>query len=400
MTTSHPIINKPEHLILEPHYVTFHSNDRDKSKPISKWDIQLPQPMHQVYSMQLIDAYIPTNNLFILKNDYQNLAFMIHINNDPPPDDVIVQTEYCKSPYNQNSKSEKTTTINACYNFDGPNAYVDTYTTKMIRIPEGTYTNHSDLANVIQNQLSLKTNHLSIVWTVLYSEINQKFYIYYSGSILNIILDFKSQIIYSECNFDNKQQPTVYHNETHWGLGYNLGFNKDLYNASSKFNFDELNQCDVNDELYVYRHPLLSQSNNYGLITNNLNKAFVSQNDAQLISSQNIYMLVDNYNNIDAISPNNQYVNSTYNNTYNGIVKYAFAKINVEKSKTCISLPNYITHMKNSFESRIHKLSFSFRFHDGRYVYFGKNNDLTFSIVFNCASANPMKEIPVLPPTW
>ena len=80
--SNHPIIPKQNELILEPHYVTFHSDDRDESKhpSASHWSTRLPQNINSIRSMHLVDAYMPTKHLFVFKNDYQNLAFMIKIN--------------------------------------------------------------------------------------------------------------------------------------------------------------------------------------------------------------------------------------------------------------------------------------------------------------------------------
>ena len=110
-------------------------------------------------------------------------------------------------------------------------------------------------------------------------------------------------------------------------------------------------------------------------------------------------MEVDKFNNVDEIFPNNTNSNATYNNTYNGIVKSAFAKLEVGPGaqpfgyfKTQV---HYVTHFKNQFEERLDKLKFKFRFHDGRYVYFGDNKDINFSIQFNCAVENPMSNLKI-----
>ena len=127
------------------------------------------------------------------------------------------------------------------------------------------------------------------------------------------------------------------------------------------------------------------------------NKWFVlaSYNSAPISGDNIIYMEVDNFNSADEIFPNNTNSNASYNNTYNGIVKSAFAKIAVGKEATSFStkasIGYYITHMKNQLVERIDKLKVKFRYHDGRYVYF--NSDINFSILFNCAVENPMSNI-------
>ena len=79
--SNHPIIPRKNDLLITPHYVTFHSNDRDKTKypSASQWATRLPQNVNSIRSMHLVDCYIPTKNAHVFKQDYQNLAFMIEI---------------------------------------------------------------------------------------------------------------------------------------------------------------------------------------------------------------------------------------------------------------------------------------------------------------------------------
>ena len=108
-----------------------------------------------------------------------------------------------------------------------------------------------------------------------------------------------------------------------------------------------------------------------------------------------LYMEVEKYNNCDEITPGPSNTSSSYNNTFSGKPKTIFAKIEVTKSEG-YKMRNdiqYITHMKNFLEERINKLEFKFRFHDGRYVYFGNNKDLNFTIQFNCAEPNAFDKV-------
>jgi len=89
--SNHPIIPRKNDLLITPHYVTFHSNDRDKTKypSASQWATRLPQNVNSIRSMHLVDCYIPTKNAHVFKQDYQNLAFMIEIEtttSEPEPE--------------------------------------------------------------------------------------------------------------------------------------------------------------------------------------------------------------------------------------------------------------------------------------------------------------------------
>ena len=81
--SNHPIIPKQSDLYLTANYVTFHSDDRDETKypSSSQWATRLPQNINNIRSMHLEDCHIPTRHLYVFKNDYQNLAFMVRVNN-------------------------------------------------------------------------------------------------------------------------------------------------------------------------------------------------------------------------------------------------------------------------------------------------------------------------------
>ena len=82
--SNHPIIPRQTDLLLSPHYVTFHSSDRDQTKypSSSQWATRLPENVNNIRSMHLVDCYLPTKRMYVFKNDYQNLAFMVNINTD------------------------------------------------------------------------------------------------------------------------------------------------------------------------------------------------------------------------------------------------------------------------------------------------------------------------------
>ncbi len=553
---NHPLITRPTELILEPHFMTFHSNDRDIQKypSSSEWSIKLPQNLSKVYTMNLLDAFTPTLSLYVFKNDYQNLAFMVHkigtnntseystqkqptcvnekictprlnmqrplephitsktvnkvangkimtqryqiwnnnndadcyVNNcefykrdEPLPGTAICSTskkceddkckgcdlysdefttpsestddnndndndnDNCPSPPEQCNSKDWTTmprsrtpqetallrvgTTNppyvstpkpsvSSYNYDGCNAYENPSSsfdgTFMIKIPEGFFSGEQ-LAKILKIQLE---NTVGGTWKVHFSINNCKFY-FFNNSSSKYYFDFASKINYQCCNFANKNQPDVFNNPYFWGLGFYLGFEKKMYELTGEFQMSDLYKPSSDKEcLEALRPPTMEQNADLtGYIFSNNNvpiadthdtwNGIVSCNCAQIEGESVIYMEVDKFNNVDEIFPNNTNSNATYNNTYNGIVKSAFAKLEVGPGaqpfgyfKTQV---HYVTHFKNQFEERLDKLKFKFRFHDGRYVYFGDNKDINFSIQFNCAVENPMSNLKITyPPGW
>ena len=193
-----------------------------------------------------------------------------------------------------------------------------------------------------------------------------------------------------------------------------FGIRKKMYELTGEFQMSDLYKpsSDKPDKecLEALRPPTMELTQTgYIFSNNNLQipldaqntkyNGIVSCNCAQIEGESVIYMEVDKFNNVDEIFPNNTNSNATYNNTYNGIVKSAFAKLEVGPGaqpfgyfKTQV---HYVTHFKNQFEERLDKLKFKFRFHDGRYVYFGDNKDINFSIQFNCAVENPMSNLKI-----
>ena len=59
-------------IYIEPKFNTFHSNDRDINKYPNNndWSIELPETINNIYSIQLIDIFLPRHT-FLFINDYQ-----------------------------------------------------------------------------------------------------------------------------------------------------------------------------------------------------------------------------------------------------------------------------------------------------------------------------------------
>jgi len=315
------------------------------------------------------------------------------------------------------------------FNYDGCNAYCNDFDYQgigcayyMIRIKEGTYTGN-ELAVELQEELQNTLFPTSVAeWKVHFSPINCRLYFYLikksNNSLPDIEFRFDWKINYYCQNFSNKNQPEVWNNKHWWGLGYYLGFDKNNYPfknttleniRESQINTNDLTKlCNKSIQgTNVLEHTSPSNNDNYFLKPPNHTSIVLFNTEDKEVNglvacrSVNIegpsilYMEVEKYNNCDEITPGPSNTNSSYNNTFSGKPKTIFAKIEVTKSEGPKMLNDikYITHMKNFLEERINKLEFKFRFHDGRYVYFGNNKDLNFTIQFNCAEPNAFNKV-------
>lgn len=370
-------------IYIEPKFNTFHSNDRDINKYPNNndWSIELPETINNIYSVQLIDIFLPRHT-FLFINDYQNLAFMVkNINN--------VDCER-----------------NNIFEYKDSNlwdSFIDNY--YMLKVPIGTFTG-TELAVILSDNLNYMENITNSTdenkWYVYYSIHDGKFYFYYSGEN-NYEFDFSIQIHYNSNDFYNKNQPIIFNNTANWGLGYYLGFDKKKISLSDTYDFQSLKKYSllpplINPSIFtILEKPIFEFALD---ITNNY-RAIITQNHSNIQERECIYFEINNFNNCDEIYPHNSNSNSLYNNTYNGIVKSAFAKIEIDVVHSNSNMMNqrkfYTSYAKNSFYDPIKKLDFKFRFHDGRYVYFGRNQDVNFSLQFNVGTKDQLQKYIINP---
>ena len=521
INNNHPIIPRKTELILNPHYVTFHSNDRDIQKypSSSEWSIKLPQSISKIFSMTLYDMAVPVNKLYVFKKDYQNLAFMVFkksnhesensceiskctlpLNFTRPLEPHInykqsnqIISNQIKTPSNlvwnqfQDPTNCTNTTVGTCTNNNNldlsgccnkiysnidicnnstnsinynnnciptklnrsncvqqtalikagvmkpPQFYpyskqgnyynsssinhksypFETFendphnTSFMIRIPEGSFTG-IELAEILQSELNsmenstqseLNSMHSSTQWYVIYKVTNNKFYFLHNSADEKYFFDFQSRITYQCCDFENKNQPDVFLNPVNWGLGYYLGFEKLIYSFSEDLNSNKIKSSTPCSSEYQFK--ILLPTPLFEILDDDSLSGLVSCSPSKIKGESVLYMEVNKFNNVDEIYPDNTNSNSTYTNTYQGIIKSAFAKLDIHNEVNSSRGPreHYVTHMKNQFEDRIDNLNFKFRFHDGRYVYF--DSDFNFSIEFNSAVENPMANLSIKKqPSW
>jgi len=318
LNNSKPLINREQNYVLDRKLLSVHSEDRDinKWKNSNTFEVMLPETLSNVQSIRLIQMTLP-GFFYSFSNEYQNTKFNFKVGNS--------STEY------------------------------------NIVINDGFYT-ASQLTNELKNKMN-EAYPTDNSFNVIYDEIKHKFWFGHTDASFNF--DFTRQIAY---DFSNCDQPTVWNNYTKWGLPYNLGFKKEVYNSIE----------DANGVTFDYKDT----------ITTDL-KHYIQAPLAFDINGENcIYMEVEKYNSYDELYPYNEssYTNIYSNNAYSGKVNSAFAKIplklvgdNAYDSRT-FYLHNLV-HYDPPIE-RIARLKFKFRFHDGRLVDF-QNFPFDFTVELN-----------------
>ena len=312
--------------------VTIHTEDRDILKyPFeNSFEIVLPTVLKNTLSVELFDIMLPTF--------YYNV-----------------------SDYLQNTKLW----------FSLPLYFTDPVE---ISIPSGRYA-PDDISIVIGNHLnaatSTKLRNLGVYassdsqyihFSVSYSAIERKFAFHNTQS--SFILWFDKPPTLYESGEQQQQQIDCWKMLKNWGLGYNLGFYKNAYEA----------EIDVS----------ISPSGTGPSASNTFR--IVSINIADFDMFNTIYMEIDTFNWIDEIRPYSIGTTDFYNNDFTGNVNNAFAKLTllsgdglnskyvpVEKFKRV--LPHVI--------EKIGRLKFKFRYHNGMLVDF-KHQSFNFSLKFEC----------------
>ena len=321
---SKPLINREQNYVLDRKLVSIHAEDRD----ITKWpnsntfEIMLPETLCNVQSMRLIQSTMPARFL-TFSNDYQNTKFRFTI--DGQTYEVTIQEGY--------------------------------YTPPQLVI---------ELENKMNNLIAVDAS-----FNVFYDEVKEK--LWFGHTNLSFELNFDQQISY---DFSNCEQPIVWNNHTKWGLPYNLGFHKKLYQSTNSPNGISFDYLVPN----YYKCPTLPMNQ----IKNYVEAPF----SFNITGETCMYLEIDKYNNFDELYPYNESTRQMYgNNAYSGKVNSAFAKIPILKknensndSRT-LFLHN-IVHYDPPIE-RITRLKFKFRFHDGRLIDF-QNYLFDFTIEFNC----------------
>ena len=323
--------------------LTIHSEDRD----INKW----PDPNE-------FELYLPDN--------YSNIE-SINLTNISITNNFYNISEYLFNNYLPYSTTQ-----------DSPNL-------SHILIPDGLYTPEQlafTLTKLLENQKIF----------VLYHKIKNKF-LFLSSLSHNFNLQFDN-FAYTEklCKDKKFLDPIKISKQyAHWGLGYNLGFEKTSYDFSRN---GPIEPPDISTN-YV---------NDFDICLNDPNKIIpdgfdisncyfrYSENQIDLNPSNTIYMEIDKHNYCDEITPYQYRSNYLYCNDYNSTINSYFAKIlfltqnsSIGKKMTPTNHEGYISqghlNCKNPIE-KLTRLKFKFRYHNGELVDF-HNINFNFTLEFH-----------------
>lgn len=335
---NHPLIKREQNYILDRKLVTVHSEDRDVCKwpNANHFEIELPETIQNVQSIRLAETAMPSN-FYNISQQFQNTTFT----------------------YSIAGGSE--TRVELC---------------------DGFYT---------QLQLACILTKLLNGIIVKYDPILQKF-VFHSKHPFALHFD-KLSCYVPECA--NTKQ--AWCQSIKWGLGYNLGFDKEAYHSvmidssdcSIKHCMTELFDASGNHDTQCNGEKDLVD---YGsLDSSGETHILFSPKFPKLEGEQVIYMEVDKYNTYDEICPFPTQTNSVFNNTYCGRVNSAFAKIPLLNGPSPDGSKTFFDSRNDSFVNisyhdppieKIKKLKFKFRYHNGELVDF-QDVPFTFTVEFN-----------------
>lgn len=380
---NHPLIPREQNYLLEKKLISFHSEDRD----IEKWpksnifQVQLPETLSQIQSMRLVSISFPSNQC-VFSRKYQNTKFNFTI---------ILQGEF------QDYDVEIS---------EG------TYTAEQLVLEISNIMNKSIVAKNISTYVDINTQTF---FKCKYNKVKNTFWFGILGQgtpipgktsrVESFSLKFEKKMPYNiDCNSSE-----VWNNSSKWGLPYYLGYQKKTYIST----YTPKNIFLTNSllgEPFGFNHEItnLVDLNEYWL-TSTENNLFIdiSSNPCtmDIHGDDWIYMEIEKYNGIDEIHPYSNKTSNLYNNDYNGKVNNSFAKIpvnNIAFSKAFVKNRNLLSNISYYTPplSRINRLKFKFRYHDGRLVDF-KCIPISFVIEFNLLRDEPAKRMNVIvPPSY
>ena len=225
-------------------------------------------------------------------------------------------------------------------------------------MPSGYYT-YSNLCTELAKQLNdittLELFSLGVYvspstqytfFSVTYSDIEIKFTFHNTQDAFILWFDKKSA--YNNCNFDSWKMLN------NWGLGYNLGFYKNVYEAALDPSSPSLN-------IYIVTSTKIAEIDIYNTI----------------------YMEIDTFNWIDEINPYSVSTTDFYNNDLNGNVNNSFAKLILSSTSRCYVPVKKFKRILPHVVEKIGRLKFKFRYHNGILVDF-KHQPFNFALKFEC----------------
>jgi len=316
--------------VIDRKLLSVHSEDRDVSKwPNSNnFEILVPDPLHNVQSMRLIQSSFPTQM-------------------------------YLFSEYNQNIKFNITT---------GGNKYT-------ITIRDGNYTKTTIATEIMYLLNNLGINDAS--FNVFFNNPQSRLYI---GSNLQFTINAIDDILYNNC-----PENPVFKNYANWGLPYNLGFDKNNYISTQLTDAGEIFDLTYNS-IYDISNGSILQYVKAPFQLNLHGDTCIYMEVDKYNSYDELYAYGKSNPDKNKTTGGNNQTFVPVNNAYLGKTESAFAKIPIDRkneymydSRT-LNLCN-IVHYDPPLE-RVTRMRFKFRYHDGRLVDF-TNMPFDFTIEFN-----------------
>lgn len=380
LNNNHPLIRNQQNYYLDRRLITIHTEDRDSNKwpDENEFEITLPEPITNIQSMRLIEGTFPSN-YYTFSEKNQNTKFFIDY-------------DVCMNGLQWHDFSENFTLQDGFYT---PNQMALELEKRIQR-----HINDSSGGNGDQK---IK---------VFYDEVGQCFYFGFSYKQLKVTLDFKGDQSYNTgCN-----NSIIKNNNTKWGLGYYLGFEKKAYHFDAHNGlFNNSNMVGDWKQGRIHFDYLEPTSSRYADFSNGFPFDNVAPTQTQfqyyikapytakLNGEQCFYVEIEKYNECDELKPYSLLTNSLYNNDYNGTVKAAFAKIPIistPNSEFRVSENDFLQNFTqfNPPLERITKLKFKFRYHDGRLVDF-KKHEFNFTMELNTLCPEIQQSYNVRTPT-
>ena len=357
----HNLIPRNNNYVLNNKLLSIHSEDRD----INKWpesnhfEIQLPQTITNVQSIQLVKIHLPGNQ-YTFSNNQQNTKLSFYVNPNLYKNMLL---------------------------------YLALETNKdiafTITIREGYYS-PVEMANELENLMNQEVTRFlteeagldkSIVYDkfkVHYDKVGMK--LFFGNTHDNFSFPFDKQIHYDvSCSKFVINNDEVWNRYTNWGLGSYLGFNKSTYKG-----------IEITKPYYFnYANTMWLSPDTLDVSNNSMAKAYYIESafTVNIFGDTCIYMDMDKYNTIDELVPFSKETNNLYNNDYGGKVNSAFAKIpimNTNNNYYLASNNDFLSNISsyNPIINNIKKLKFKFRYHDGRLVEF-KESNFNFTLCFS-----------------
>ena len=342
----HELILRENSYNLNKKILTIHSEDRD----IGKWphstsfEIQCPQVYQNIESIRLVDITLPTIQ-YTFTHSYQNTIFLFKLNND-----------------------------NTIYSFE---------------IQEGNYTGTQlalEIQNNLNNTISIASNTTYIKFKVYYDPVANILHYCNQDDSFSFLFDVQPTYVLTHC-----EQPNIFSQYTRWGLGWNLGFNQELYNSIHLTNSN-------GDKSIVFNYLVTSDPNYTFLSINTITATnagyyLKSPMPLKLQPDTAIYLEIEKFNYLDELVPYVSFTNSLCTSaSYNGVINSAFIKIPLTPLASSSGIPNYVLNTSQIILNncgfcipvieKISKFKFKFRYHDGRLVDF-KDYPFNFSLEIN-----------------